>query len=56
MEKTNFNLFLKEQLRDPQFAKRFALAGQAWDVAIHPVALRERVRVSQPRFGRKRKA
>ena len=34
MSKTNFDLFLEEQLRDPDFAERFKRAGEAWDVAL----------------------
>ncbi len=32
--KTNFDRFLEEQLRDPDFAERFKSAGQAWDAAL----------------------
>jgi hypothetical protein len=35
MKKTNFDLFLEEQLRDPAFAERFKQAGEAWDVSLH---------------------
>ncbi len=34
MTKTNFDFFLEEQLRDPDFAERFKAAGEAWDVAL----------------------
>ncbi len=34
MKKTNFDVFLKEQLRDPEFAERFERVGDAWDVAL----------------------
>jgi hypothetical protein len=30
MRKTNFDVFLEEQLRDPDFAERFKQAGEAW--------------------------
>ena len=30
MEKTNFDLYLEEELRDPKFAERFKQAGEAW--------------------------
>ena len=41
MKKTNFDLHLEEQLRDPDFAERFKRAGEAWDVALQISALRE---------------
>lgn len=34
MSRTNFDRFLDEQLRDPDFAERFKAAGEAWDVAL----------------------
>lgn len=34
MSKTNFDRFLEEQLRDPDFAARFKAAGEAWDGAL----------------------
>src|SRR5580765_4631601 len=53
--KTNFDLFLEEQLRDPQFAVRFERAGEAWDVALQIVALREKAGLSQKQLARKLK-
>src|SRR2546428_10626329 len=47
MSKTNFDLFLEEQLRDPDFAERFKQAGEAWDVALQLAALREQAGLSQ---------
>ena len=47
MSKTNFDLFLEEQLRDPDFAERFKRAGEAWDVALQIVALRQEAGLSQ---------
>jgi transcriptional regulator with XRE-family HTH domain len=47
MSKTNFDLFLEEQLRDPDFAERFKRAGEAWDVALQLAALREKAGLSQ---------
>lgn len=47
MSKTNFDLFLEEQLRDPDFAERFKAAGEAWDVALQISRLREEAGVSQ---------
>jgi transcriptional regulator with XRE-family HTH domain len=45
--RTNFDRYLEEQLRDPEFAKRFKGAGEAWDVALQLAALRERAGLSQ---------
>jgi transcriptional regulator with XRE-family HTH domain len=47
MSKTNFDVFLEEQLRDPDFAERFKRAGEAWDVALQIAALREKAGLSQ---------
>jgi hypothetical protein len=32
--RANFDLYLEDQLKDPDFAARFKKAGQAWDVAM----------------------
>jgi transcriptional regulator with XRE-family HTH domain len=53
MSKTNFDLFLEEQLRDPDFAERFKRAGEAWDVALQIAALREQAGLSQKDLARK---
>jgi transcriptional regulator with XRE-family HTH domain len=53
MSKTNFDLFLEEQLRDPAFAERFEKAGEAWDVALQLAALREKAGLSQKDLARK---
>ena len=53
MKKTNFDLFLEEQLRDPEFAERFKRAGEAWDVALQIAALREKAGLSQKALARK---
>jgi transcriptional regulator with XRE-family HTH domain len=55
MSKTNFDLFLEEQLRDPDFAERFERAGEAWDVALQLAALREQAGLSQLELARKLK-
>jgi transcriptional regulator with XRE-family HTH domain len=55
MSKTNFDLFLEEQLRDPDFARRFEQAGEAWDVALQLAALREQAGLSQTELARKLK-
>ena len=53
MSKTDFDLFLEEQLRDPDFAERFKRAGEAWDVALQIAALREKAGLSQRDLARK---
>ena len=55
MSKTNFDLFLEKQLRDPDFAKRFKRAGEAWDVALQLTALRDQAGLSQTELARKLK-
>ena len=55
MSKTNFDLFLEEQLKDPNFAERFKRAGEAWDVALQLTALREKAGLSQKQLARKLK-
>ena len=46
-QKTNFDKYLEEQLRDKDFAKRFQKAGEAWDVALKLAALRRKSGLSQ---------
>ncbi len=55
MSKTNFDVFLEEQLRDPGFAERFKRAGEAWDVALQIAALRKKAGLSQKDLARKLK-
>ena len=55
MKKTNFDLYLEEQLKDPDFAERFERAGEAWDVALQLAALREKAGFSQRDLARKLK-
>ena len=47
MKKTNFDLYLEEQMQDPSFASRFQRAGEAWDVALQIAQLREKAGLSQ---------
>lgn len=47
MKKTNFDHYLEEQLKDPEFAVRFERAGEAWDVALQIAALRQQAGLSQ---------
>lgn len=53
MNQTNFDVFLEEQLRDPDFAERFERAGEAWDVALQLAALREQAGLSQKELARR---
>src|SRR5205807_4305688 len=55
MRKTNFDLYLEEQLKDPVFTERFEKAGEAWDVALQIAALREKAGLSQKDLARKLK-
>lgn len=52
---TNFDRFLDEQLRDPEFARAFNDASHAWDIALKLTHLRESAGTSQhepgPRAG-----
>ena len=53
MKATNVDRYLKEQLTDPAFARRFKQAGQAWDVALQIAALRQRAGLSQKELARR---
>lgn len=44
---TNFDIYLEDQLKDPDFAERFEKAGDEWDVALQLVALRDESGLSQ---------
>src|SRR5438046_1586265 len=52
MEKTNFDAYLEEQLKDPAFAEHFRQAGAAWDVAVQLAALRKKAGLSQKELAR----
>lgn len=47
MNKTNFDRYLKDQLKDPAFEARFKQAGEAWGVALQIAVLREKAGLSQ---------
>ena len=47
MSKTNFDHFLEEQFRDPEFAERFKRAGEAWGLALRITAPCEQAGLSQ---------
>ncbi len=50
--RTNFDLYLQEQLRDPDFARRFEKAGEAWDVALKLASLRKASGLSQKQLAK----
>jgi transcriptional regulator with XRE-family HTH domain len=52
-QKTKFDLYLEEQLKDKEFAKRFRKAGEAWDVAIQLAQLRRRTGLSQKELAKR---
>jgi hypothetical protein len=51
-QRTNFDLYLKDQLRDPNFAKRFKKAAKAWDIAIQEAKLRKKSGLSQKKLAK----
>jgi len=55
MKKTNFDRYLKQQMKDPAFATRFEQAGEAWDVSIQLAALRQQAGLSQKELARRLK-
>lgn len=55
MKKTNFDKYLEQQLKDPEFAARFERAGEAWDVALQIAALREQAGLSQKQLAKQLK-
>ena len=50
--RTNFDLYLEEQLKNPDFAERFKKAGEAWDVALKLTYLRKASGLSQKELAR----
>ena len=46
MKSTNFDQYLGEQIKDPEFAARFEQAGEAWDIALQLTALRHKAGLS----------
>lgn len=45
--KTDFDRYLEDQLKNPDFAARFKKAGQAWEIAMQLAALRKKSGLSQ---------
>lgn len=52
-QKTNFDIYLEDQLRDPAFADRFRKAGDDWDVTIQLAALRKASGMSQKELAKR---
>ena len=52
-KKTNFDVFLEEQLQEREFKKRFEQAGEAWEAAIQLAALRKARGLSQKQLADK---
>ena len=50
---TNFDAYLAENLKDPDFARRFKKAGEAWDVAIQLASLRKESGLSQKELAKR---
>jgi len=50
---TNFDPYLEEQLKDPDFTERFRKAGEARDLAIQLVSLRRKVGLSQKELAKR---
>lgn len=53
MKKTNFDRYLAEQMKDPEFAARFERANEDWDVALQLTALRQQAGLSQKELARR---
>ena len=51
--RTNFDLYLEEQLKDADFAERFKNAGEAWDVAVQLASLRKESGLSQKELAKR---
>jgi transcriptional regulator with XRE-family HTH domain len=52
-QRTNFDQYLQEQLKDSDFAERFKKAGEAWDVAIKLASLRKASGLSQKELAKR---
>jgi transcriptional regulator with XRE-family HTH domain len=51
--RTNFDIYLETQLKDPDFAERFKKAGEAWDVALKLASLRKTSGLSQKELAKR---
>jgi transcriptional regulator with XRE-family HTH domain len=52
-QRTNFDLYLGEQLKDPGFKEKFRKAGEPWDVAIQLASLRKASGLSQKELAKR---
>jgi len=52
-QQTNFDSYLKDQLKDPDFVARFKKAGEAWDLAIKLAGLRKEAGLSQKELAKR---
>jgi transcriptional regulator with XRE-family HTH domain len=52
-KQTNFDLYLKEQMKDADFVERFNKAGEAWDVALKLASLRKSSGLSQKELAKR---
>ena len=52
-QRTNFDEYLEEHLKDSDFAIRFKKAGEAWDVALQLASLRKDSGLSQKELARR---
>jgi transcriptional regulator with XRE-family HTH domain len=52
-QRTNLDLYLAEQLKNPDFAERFKKAGEAWDVAVKLASLRKASGLSQKELAKR---
>ncbi|MBI3920353.1 MAG: helix-turn-helix transcriptional regulator [Armatimonadetes bacterium] len=53
MKKTNFESYLAEQMKDPEFAARFERANEDWDIALQLTTLRQQAGLSQKELARR---
>lgn len=51
--RTNFDIYLEDQLKDTDFAERFKQDGEAWDVALQLADLRKESGLSQKELARR---
>jgi len=51
--RTNFDRYLEQQLKDPDFAERFKKTGEAWDVALKLASLRKASGLSQKELAKR---
>jgi DNA-binding XRE family transcriptional regulator len=51
--KTNFDIYLEKQLKDPDFTERFKKAGEAWDVSLKLASLRKTSGLSQKELAKR---